>query len=876
MRPAFFCLLLYLIGCGGEMAESPDDAPLYFVHLTDPHLYDPPSPDSSPEDQARLAREREFNRLAFERTFAQIASLIKNHGVRPRFLAVTGDFGIEPPAGASAEQLAARNEANLTDLVDLLKQSPVKDIYLVWGNNDVADESPEEAQTRVTADFFRQARARLKAHGVRLFDLTACYAGGEEAGCYEDVPGADLRLIGAPSFSFKSEWEGEAAARQIQHMKTFAELVKRSADQGRSVIALSHVSEIEDPFSQVMRRYSASGSAEDTDDFRAVSPWRVGDEVWTAWREALERDAMLGVLAGHFHDSHKEIYRQPYDWTPASASLSQPKKLFLAPPLAARLQYSPIQARGFSLLSLQKGRLESAQYWYDETLGLFSLSNPEAVVVAEIEEKNSFFYHTAIRWMWRFGDDPERLSNDIVMALAFLIALLTVVQIWQIPPSSGPLTINDNEKEESEKREVSAAGPFGSNVGRVVLGGLSGFIAITFLDDFWGDNNNNKLLYIVAFVLYFVAFLLLSALFRGFMEGWRSRLIIKERYSAKRERAGGSGQNKCKFFWCLFYSMIDFREWVFSWHSFFMVFMDTFFNVIQGKNQMRSVVFTDQIVEMQWSKVKTAEAVRRSIETVIRDSLRHSSSQNGLSEKDGGKKECEQIGEPDVRVSISLLSRRRNCLYYVATTPYSLGNEFNSKSIAWLAVYNGRALWWKKSYPKSTLLGDDLRNKCNEIIDSPTIEKYYQNRSGDYDAFMMLPLPWRRRGSNSGQRVGIHIAFRKEQYMDEIWSSLDGEISGSEAVNKTEENSEFEPVIKSQESNEKTKGESGAEKGKKEARNTKNEPDFEQQDHLLNEAMCQKAEVRAVLYESIHVLNEVLSGLNERVYKEYILPKRIN
>src|SRR5207244_3448483 len=100
-------------------------------------------------------------------------------------------------------------------------------------------------------------------------------------------------------------------------IEKFAALISEAQAKGRKVIVLSHVPELDDPFTLARRRFTESppnkndkpSGKTETPERPAASTWNVAPEVFRRWKELTESPTVLAVLAGHFHDSHREIYR---------------------------------------------------------------------------------------------------------------------------------------------------------------------------------------------------------------------------------------------------------------------------------------------------------------------------------------------------------------------------------------------------------------------------------------------------------------------------------------------------------------------------------------------------------------------------------------
>jgi len=150
-------------------------------------------------------------------------------------------------------------------------------------------------------------------------------------------------------------------------------LISDAKAQGKRVLVLSHVPELDDPFLLARERFTGVAPEKHGNSERPRwSSWNVSAEVFRRWKELIDSPTVVGVLAGHFHDSHREIYYQPYRWSSASSLRPDLRKLFLAPPLAVKLQEtSPIQARGFSVLHLTGNELSHRLYWFNAETSKF-------------------------------------------------------------------------------------------------------------------------------------------------------------------------------------------------------------------------------------------------------------------------------------------------------------------------------------------------------------------------------------------------------------------------------------------------------------------------------------------------------------------------
>ena len=380
-------LLLCLFACDAPKRE------LYLVQVAGLHLFEEPG--------KRLGKDaRQHQENLNREAFSALLEAMRRPGldVEPQFLVLTGDFGIDPTWTTGSEQRGGDNgpvqgrgttteeggqkhrragQVNL--LASLFRASPVKDIYLVPGNNDMRDELASDEELDYAIRFFEDVQKKLEGSGVVLHNLVACYFGENAplSGCYADVPGTSFRLVGFPSYSFKNRTEKnykDNRERQERQVEKFRSLITRAEAQSKKVLVLSHTAEVDDPYTLARERFLRIEPDPHGNQRRPRwSSWNVSARVFEQWKDIIDSDAVVGVMAGHFHDSHKEFYYPPYSWSTTSLDRPDPNKLFLAPPLAVKLQdASPIQARGFSLIRLSDDELTRWLYWYDAASRTFT------------------------------------------------------------------------------------------------------------------------------------------------------------------------------------------------------------------------------------------------------------------------------------------------------------------------------------------------------------------------------------------------------------------------------------------------------------------------------------------------------------------------
>jgi|GEM_PF-6130350 len=546
-------------------------------------------------------------------------------------------------------------------------------------------------------------------------------------------------------------------------------------------------------------------------------------------------------------------------------------------------------------------------------------------------------------WLWAIATDKTSLAKATVAGIALLAAFLTVVQTWQIPPPTTPMA-NPQSAPPPGKPPAPAASaprkngaaaeksvsPFDSNFARTVFTGLGGMFAVTFLDSVWATKDfNAKSYYLVLFVLFFLAILFFFALLRAGGEALRSRVAVPyrppvrqyiklhgskrhagadERHAGAGERHAGAGEPPAvkgeppagtteplvpepwPSYW-----LNRFWLWLLSWRSSVLVFWDTTFNVIQGKNQLETVVFQNSIIELQTSLVRATRQICQDVHVAVIDALRD---------------KVPAIDYWDVRVNVSTLADDEQSLFYIAWETGSVSTSFPKASMAWIAVVSGTARWYK-ALPdyKEALLTTDVAVQARLGDKHPLVGNYYQDRGQqDYTGFIVLPIPWGRRGEGGHyRRAGLHVSFRDHRYMDRLWKHLDHPVA-HQGANEGKENDAEAHAGKAPASNvhdakahhdgahdaqahdahdAKAHGvhDSKAPDGETpdgKARGGTHIPNYDDWKGLLDrhsladgkagQIVPQNGAVRAVLLESVDVLAELLRPFNEHVFEDYIRP----
>jgi hypothetical protein len=139
------------------------------------------------------------------------------------------------------------------------------------------------------------------------------------------------------------------------------------------------------------------------------------------------------------------------------------------------------------------------------------------------------------------------------------------------------------------------------------------------------------------------------------------------------------------------------------------------------------------------------------------------------------------------------MSEDKSKLTYVVWSSESVHMDFSSKSVAWVAARSRSALWWRQGYvgayeafPDTDFQGIVLFDNARGTIEERPREKlmlrdYFQPRADkDYTAFMVIPAPLGRSGSDKKVMGCIHISFRMEEDMGRLWNLPETTIEKSD------------------------------------------------------------------------------------------------
>ncbi len=866
--------------------EHTSDGAVWFVHATDPHIYLYAPEDSPDAVKSSMAFQESQDRDILS-AFLQSIRILPQASGQPAFILITGDFGVDPCLIPNADTLKKpgktrslddcvtkfdpkKRDDRVAEVAKLFSASPVRNIYILAGNNDLPFETADDAGIAYFNQFFQDVQTKMSNADVRLHNLTGCY--GSKAGtisdCSPDIPGTAYRMIGFPSFSYKNKEIGSEKNPPLQTalFKTFRDLLDQATKEGKKVIIATHTPEIDDPYFLARDRYAGVRPAAslDTDKDNPRSPystWNVQKALLDEWTKALASDTVVAVLAGHLHDRHKEIYQQPYSWSTLKGHQMGYRKLFLAPPLSVKNQDgSPIQARGFSVVSLKNEHLTNRFYWYDSLTASFT-PEPQREVshlhnrswLARIFGLPRWFWRHAwdlLRWLWYLDLNDNDLERACVLFVALLAAFLTVIAISQIPASDSPAAKKPDDDKDKKEKPAPDPSPFTSKFAKTILGGLGGLVFADLAKSLTGKqlSNDAKCFYIVWFILLFIFFLLLWSAIRSLVEAVRSRVAVIHYPLARRPhiprtltRRGESErwfrlkQWVVDWFWRIVdwmtYWIMRIVNWFFSLKVPALTFLDTFINLVQGKNQT-GTAFSETVIDQQRNVIRVADTIRRKLHFLLQTKLNESDVKQG-----------KPLAQRHIRVNISVLSADQSNVFYISRTAGSALLPFTKISVAWVSVFTGRIRWYETGYRnKNVLLFDNSDKTIPDAPKAVMLDAYYEYRHDDYEAFIVIPVPQPQRAFGTNYVKGaIHISFSSKTDFSEIWQNRSVDILSSTSVAQQPQQTATIP--------------------------------YPQPDDMLG-AWCGDDRIRTMLNDAVAVLGELLRGFNEIIYKNYIQPNQ--
>lgn len=650
-----------------------------------------------------------------------------------------------PPPPAATADTAARAKV----IADVLATGPRSvPIYVVPGGRRLAATADLKGTLTALQSAVNSVRSALPAGSITLVDLSQCYVAEtlDPTQCAARVPGHQVKVVGYPAFAYA----GTPPDASVGEQKTWTDAFQKAVTQEEGWQTLV-VAPLLTP---------------------VVGHWSVSD-VRASWFQAATRAAAgIGIIA-------PSMVRQRYEsgepWTETGVT----GRWFATPPLITTSAGSrPIQ--GASVISVDSDSTDSRVFWY-------SAFRPGAPDRVHPKEKGWFdrwvsrpfnrLVSRPLLYLWRLGD-LSALARAALFAVAFLAAFLTAVAVWQIPAASTNLTPSSPPSQPGQGGAGAAGGGtpqpppttkeamqtfttstfLSGNFARTVLSGIGGLAIITLiLDELWANSKPQAQgYYVVWFVLFFVFFLWLSSFVRGLIEGIRAVIVATSPTPVVGKAEEG---------WPTFTAWVRRIGRRFWW--FLVVAADTTFNVVQGRNDVKPFFLGETIVDLQQASLVIVDRVRESLTTAIEQLVESKDSRL-------------QLATGDIRVSVSVLAEDEKQAFYVSKPSQNLSTQFGPKSVAWVAVMIGQARWWvnNKVYEDIELLDNSAQKILPAHPEQLTMKDYYQQRKADYEAFIVIPIPLRQRGTGV-RRAGLHISFAKKEYMDAVWQNFADEPYGA-------------------------------------------------------------------------------------------------
>lgn len=751
------CALIALGGCGGGAGQSDRQEPVHIVHARTPDLFSP----GAQNDSARPAAAR----AALDGLLRWTAS---GEDVQADALVLVGDFGLLSPAPAAAQQpaaaaaaqpaapagaqpqpaqgqpapqtptekppaagadtaqgtkpppaspaLTADEQGRAKTLADILSAArPGVPVFFVPAGTS-ASNKPHAATLKKLQQFVSAVGQQLQAipGAPTIVDLSRCYTAGDAdvSSCIGRLPARKVRLVAYPGFPVSRPPEAELTNELAEWSKRFA-----------------------------------AAMAEET-GWRTVVVAPLGAPTTQYWPSDVDRakwmDTANKAVAGIGIASGQPIPRAAYDDDRFWSEPGLEGQWISTPPLLAPAG-GPRVAQGASVVSIAAdGDVDAAHLWYAPGATAFRRTDRP-----EVETRDGL---VNVRGWYRLGV-MSPITRASIFAIALLAAFLTVAAVWRIPAAEAQVTVTATSGGPAGGATQGASSATTSitipqtlmdkwapasflqqNFTRTVLSGLGGLAVASLTLTTIGEQSKSdaQSFYVVWFVLGFLGILFVSSLFRAVTEGLRAGIYTSMPLSK------GSAS-----------------VWLSGMGRFLFTMSDVFLNLIQGKNDLKTALWSDEIRRLHDDLVLTVDRVCEHLHSEILRTL---------------PRTAQTVDADDVRVAVSVLSDDKKRAYYVSWPPKSALREFGPKTVAFVAIVASTPRWWLARYAN---IPDIVLLKASANVDLPLpkgdlkLADHFEQRGQDYKSFIVIPIPIR--SADPGRRAGLHISFKSEKGLETVF-----------------------------------------------------------------------------------------------------------
>jgi SMODS and SLOG-associating 2TM effector domain 2 len=364
-RQRFVLALIFTLPfiAGAQISGSSSAEELTFAQLTDAHIFD----DGWKKPTAEALTQAANDRAALEWAIQEINRQV-NSGTRIDFVVYTGDFGLQnvnfsDDAGCGALPLSIEDGLPATssnwaayNVAHNLDKLAVRRVFLVAGNNDIRDEDISDTRVNCFVDELKQQAQTLSqpldiellsvSRPIRINGIDIAGMNTASFKKQENYSAACSAKPSTPSQSPPADCP-EAQISRIDHLL--------HTDPGHPVLLFMHVPDMIDPYRH-----------QQNPDERKSS-WTIPPSARSVWERAACLPKLIGIFAGHFHDSDHNVYGNN-KVTALAVSACVANKTWIAPPLALKNQENAsIQGRGFLIARVAGGAVANVQaYWFTD------------------------------------------------------------------------------------------------------------------------------------------------------------------------------------------------------------------------------------------------------------------------------------------------------------------------------------------------------------------------------------------------------------------------------------------------------------------------------------------------------------------------------